>query len=288
MKTKWMKMKEFSLLSGVKRQTIHYYLRENLLPPPVKTGKTMSLYTDFHLECLAMVRKLREEENVPISIIRNEVRQRYGSKWRDINIDGKKTTNRSKGEKQRNRIIEKAIELFSERGYHSTQISDITDSLNLSKGTFYLYFKRKQDLLICVFDQIIDNVSEVEETISKNPDPVERITERAKVYHPFFLKYHRLIDITRAESIVIEKSKNLNLHTIYGKILNQVAQDIQQAREQGIIHYDKEDPELLSYMLLGALDFALFRMIMDNSYTFEEILNTLYKMFIWGFKGKKS
>jgi AcrR family transcriptional regulator/predicted DNA-binding transcriptional regulator AlpA len=281
MKTKWLKMNELSTLSGISRPTIHYYLRENLLPPPVKTGKTMSLYTSVHLECLAFIRDLRENENTPISIIRDEVRKRYGSKWKDSTArESKNSTARSKGEAQRYRIIEKAIDLFSERGYHSTQISDITDALNLSKGTFYLYFKQKNDLIICVFDEIIKNVAKIEETITNDPDPISRIIERAKAYHPFFLKYHKIIDIARAESLEIEQSEKLNLRTIYGKILNQVAHDIRLARETGIIHDDKSDPELLSYIFLGALDFALFRMLMDSSYTFEGILDTLKNLFI--------
>src|SRR4030042_1750074 len=56
----WMRIRELAQKAGVSRYTIHYYYREGLLPPPLKTGRTMALYTNAHLECLRFIRKLRE------------------------------------------------------------------------------------------------------------------------------------------------------------------------------------------------------------------------------------
>ena len=39
-----MRMAELERLSGVPRETIHYYLREGLLPAPSRQGKTQALY----------------------------------------------------------------------------------------------------------------------------------------------------------------------------------------------------------------------------------------------------
>ncbi len=287
MKKKWMRIRELASSAGVSRHTIHYYLKEDLLPPPVKTGKTMALYTDVHLDCLSLIRQLRESENTPIAIVRQEIRSRYGRHWSDAGeMKNKIPKGGSKGEEQRRRIIEKAIELFSSKGYHGTQISDIADSLGISKGTFYIYFEHKQDLLIYVFDQLIDYLTQSHERIVKDPDPISRLLERARAYHSFFLKYHKIIDIARAESIGQEKNGELNLQSSYRKILDHAAQDIRQAVEEGLIQDNRLDPELLSYMLLGSLDYAFFRMIMDDAYTFDDVLKTMFSMLMLGFQGR--
>lgn len=68
-----MRMAELARESGVSRETIHYYLREGLLPRPVKGGKTVAYYDESHLERLALIRRLREEKYLPLAVIRRVV-----------------------------------------------------------------------------------------------------------------------------------------------------------------------------------------------------------------------
>lgn len=43
-------------------------------------------------------------------------------------------------------LLQTAFELFTEKGFTKTTISDIVNRAGLAKGTFYLYFKDKYDL----------------------------------------------------------------------------------------------------------------------------------------------
>lgn len=52
----------------------------------------------------------------------------------------------SSGEKSKQLLLEKAIELFSNNGYHNTKISDIVKAANLTQPTFYLYFESKDSI----------------------------------------------------------------------------------------------------------------------------------------------
>lgn len=66
-----MRMAELARLSGVSRETIHYYLREGLLAPGEKSGRTISYYDESHLERLRLIRQLREEKYLPVAVIRS-------------------------------------------------------------------------------------------------------------------------------------------------------------------------------------------------------------------------
>ena len=44
----------------------------------------------------------------------------------------------------RERLLESAKTLFSQRGYYATSVEDIVESAGLSKGAFYFYFKSKE------------------------------------------------------------------------------------------------------------------------------------------------
>ncbi|MFW9778697.1 MAG: TetR/AcrR family transcriptional regulator [Candidatus Heimdallarchaeota archaeon] len=53
-------------------------------------------------------------------------------------------------EQAEKRIIEGALRIFSENGYHNTKMEDIGKKLGVSKATIYNYFKSKEDLFLAV------------------------------------------------------------------------------------------------------------------------------------------
>ena len=55
-----------------------------------------------------------------------------------------------KGEESRQRLIECAAELFWENGYSATGINEILKQTGLPKGSFYFYFKSKDNLAVAV------------------------------------------------------------------------------------------------------------------------------------------
>ena len=69
--TRSMRMAELVRESGIPRETIHYYLREGLLPEPTRSGRTRATYDERHLERLRAIRYLREEKFLPIAVIRS-------------------------------------------------------------------------------------------------------------------------------------------------------------------------------------------------------------------------
>ena len=55
----------------------------------------------------------------------------------------------------RGQIVAAALELFREKGYHSTTLMDIITAAKCSKGGFYHHFASKEDLLCCIHESFI-------------------------------------------------------------------------------------------------------------------------------------
>lgn len=53
-----------------------------------------------------------------------------------------------KGQQTKQLIIDKALQVFSSKGYHAATVEDIARAAGLAKGTLYQYFKSKKDLLL--------------------------------------------------------------------------------------------------------------------------------------------
>jgi AcrR family transcriptional regulator len=51
---------------------------------------------------------------------------------------------------KRNRLEDAGCKLFMEKGIANTTVDEIAKSADVAKGTFYLYFKDKNDLLSCI------------------------------------------------------------------------------------------------------------------------------------------
>jgi len=49
-------------------------------------------------------------------------------------------------------ILQAAVRVFAEHGYHGSSMAAVAREAGVATGTIYLYFERKQDLLITLFD----------------------------------------------------------------------------------------------------------------------------------------
>jgi AcrR family transcriptional regulator len=60
-------------------------------------------------------------------------------------------------EERRQQILEAALKVFSQKGFHSANVSDVAAQAGVSQGTIYWYFDSKDDLfeaaLLSVFEQ---------------------------------------------------------------------------------------------------------------------------------------
>lgn len=54
----------------------------------------------------------------------------------------------SSGARTRERILDSALELFTQQGYEKTSLRDIAAQLAISKAALYHYFARKEDILL--------------------------------------------------------------------------------------------------------------------------------------------
>jgi DNA-binding transcriptional MerR regulator len=65
-----LKMRQLAEASGVSSGTIKHYLREGLLPEPVKTSRNMAYYPPEFVERIRLIKQLQEERFMPLKLIK--------------------------------------------------------------------------------------------------------------------------------------------------------------------------------------------------------------------------
>lgn len=69
----YLKMKDLKEKTGLPSSTINYYLRNDLLPEPVKTGRNMAWYHPSTVSRINLIKKLQEKNRLTISEIKDVV-----------------------------------------------------------------------------------------------------------------------------------------------------------------------------------------------------------------------
>jgi AcrR family transcriptional regulator len=83
----------------------------------------------------------------------------------------------------RERLLESAKRLFSQKGYYATSVEDIVASAGFSKGAFYFYFKSKEELFKSLVEEMHLNIVKRLENFLERELPLEdALIEHAKVF----------------------------------------------------------------------------------------------------------
>lgn len=73
----------------------------------------------------------------------------------DEETDGRVLRGQATREVRRQQIKEAALQVFAERGYHATSVSDLVKAAGVARGTFYLYFQSKESLFLELLDDLM-------------------------------------------------------------------------------------------------------------------------------------
>jgi len=79
---------------------------------------------------------------------------------------------------RREQLIRAALEVFQEKGFHSTTVRDIGRAAGLTQGTIYNYVRSKEDILFLVCDRVIaEYIASMEQAVAATGDPKRRLEE---------------------------------------------------------------------------------------------------------------
>jgi AcrR family transcriptional regulator len=88
----------------------------------------------------------------------------------------------------RDEILEAAVQIFSQKGFHATSMQDIAQSVNLQKASLYHHISSKQEILVAVLDRALDMLVENMQCVMERQLPAtEKLYLATKVYLKRFI-----------------------------------------------------------------------------------------------------
>jgi len=104
--------------------------------------------------------------------------------------------NREK-EKRRTDIIAAAKKIFFARGFNDTTMDEIAADAELSKGTLYLYFKNREELVYTIMYESMEIIKNmIEEALEKGGPAIEKLKNIAKMIPEYYSRYSDFFEFT--------------------------------------------------------------------------------------------
>lgn len=180
-------------------------------------------------------------------------------------------------------IIEAAVEVIAENGYHSSQVSKIAKRAGVADGTIYLYFKNKEDILVSLFKE---KMGQFVNRIQRSIDSLEQADEKLKVLIKMHFRQlaedHSLAVVTQLEL----RQSNLELRYQINDVLRPYMAIIDEIIEEGIEqHLFKADVHipLVRQMIFGTLDETVTTWVMkEHRYDLVAQAEEVHKLIIDG------
>ena len=97
--------------------------------------------------------------------------------------------------KKREMIISTSRELFVINGFENTKVEDITKAMNISKGSFYTYFKTKEEVLFEVMEKAYIEYEEILSTIDKDQNQKDIMKDFFEKRKMMYRKYGNIREI---------------------------------------------------------------------------------------------
>jgi len=86
------------------------------------------------------------------------------------------TKNPLRVRERRDRLIDAAIQVFIEKGFHNATVRDIGRVANMTQGTIYNYVSSKDDILYLVCDRIVAEYNaEARRAVDTTHEPLGRV-----------------------------------------------------------------------------------------------------------------
>ncbi len=155
---------------------------------------------------------------------------------------------------KRSAILRAAGKVFARRGYFNSKVADIARQAGVADGTVYLYFKSKDDVLISLVDQLMDDfISEGRAQLAKISDPREKLLKLARMHLSALGRDRDLAVVFQVELRQSTKFMERFSTTKMAEYLGLIREAFEEGQRQGIFRKDLH-AKIVAKMMFGSLD----------------------------------
>ncbi|MBR3206798.1 MAG: TetR/AcrR family transcriptional regulator [Bacillus sp. (in: Bacteria)] len=180
-------------------------------------------------------------------------------------------------------IIDAAVVVIAENGYHQSQVSKIAKQAGVADGTIYLYFKNKEDILISLFKEKMGQFIERMETdIQKKPSAKEKLLLLIEEHFRMLAQNHHLALVTQLELRQSNLELRQKINEVLKGYLNMLDSILTEGKKTGEFRQNL-DVRLARQMVFGTIDETATTWVMnDQKYDLPALAESVHDLLLNG------
>lgn len=186
-------------------------------------------------------------------------------------VDGRTRRAEEAREQRRRQILDAALEVFAEHGYHGTGVSDLVAAAGVARGTFYLYFDGKEaifhELLEGLLGTFRESIHGVDMGTGAKPVPAQLVAIVAGVLETS-VSNRPLTRIIFREAVGLDEAVDARLDAFYGELFRYIELTLALGEAAGMVR-PLTDRALEATCVLGSLRAVVQRFVVDSDEAFD-------------------
>ncbi len=185
----------------------------------------------------------------------------------------------AKGEETRERILDAALNIFSNKGYHDTKMDEIVEASDTSKGSIYFYFPNKERLFLALVDQFADLLERrVIEAVEKEEQGITQVRAALQACLETFGRYRRPAKILLVQAVGLGSVFEKKRVDVNDRFANLIKKYLDESIAIGDIA--PVDTDVVSYAWMGAIYGIVIRWVYTGEPDSERILSALLPLLL--------
>ncbi|WP_147803447.1 TetR/AcrR family transcriptional regulator [Alkalicoccus halolimnae] len=183
------------------------------------------------------------------------------------------------------KIIDAAVKVIAENGYHHSQVSKIAKEAGVADGTIYLYFKNKEDILISLFEEKMGVfVDYIKGKILDATSIEDKLYILIHMHLSQLEKDHDLALVTQLELRQSNISIRFKVNEVLKGYLGLIDSIIEEGKQEG--EFDPDiDTRMMRQVIFGSIDEVVTNWVMkDHRYDLAPLAESLHKFLMKGLK----
>ncbi len=250
------------------RSTVHFYIRQGLLPQPAKTAASRSLYSEDHVQILEKIGELKRAGRSLAEMKRELEHELDRAERNGVDIAAHEYGRTHEA------ILRVATQEFMARGYKRVHVAAVIKKAGVTAHVFYAHFPSKRRLLIECFSTLIKwNVADRVPDLAKISDFGERLLCNLVGDLRVQELGAEVLSVVQSEGAQTTSDLHGPVEEAYKLIVGPMREDL--AAMRGTASSEPAVPdELVVYSLLGAMDSTQMRASWDEKYGRADVLRT--------------